>query len=328
MALTPRVSAWSERGRREEFRGGRIHVFGRGGREPAPASPARVPLELLRLVVAVGCGRRTTRPSPPTSSASGSPRSRATTTTRLLWQADMVEELVRRRRRTPSVFLVAHDMGTSVTTELLARDIEGRLRDGSKAGSCSSTALMVPRARRARPWRSDPPQPVGPLFPAALQRAVLPPPVRLDLSAGASADRRGGRGPVGLICAAAGAPSTTRRSPTWRSASGTPSAGTGRSATGRGRSTWPGECSTRSPRAGAGRGSGAQPPGAAHRASTISATTHRSRPRPGSTTFSKSSPGRPERAPRPRGGSALYLRASPGPFGHSFGVGSGSIFLR
>jgi pimeloyl-ACP methyl ester carboxylesterase len=43
------------------------------------------------------------------------------------WQADLVEELVRRRLGKTPVFIVAHDMGTSVATELLARDVEGKL---------------------------------------------------------------------------------------------------------------------------------------------------------------------------------------------------------
>jgi pimeloyl-ACP methyl ester carboxylesterase len=44
----------------------------------------------------------------------------------LLEQADLVEGVVQ-RLGTDRVVLVAHDMGTSVATELLARDIEGRL---------------------------------------------------------------------------------------------------------------------------------------------------------------------------------------------------------
>ena len=43
----------------------------------------------------------------------------------LFTQADLVEELVRRHLPDRSVFIVAHDMGTSVATELLARDLEG-----------------------------------------------------------------------------------------------------------------------------------------------------------------------------------------------------------
>ncbi len=44
----------------------------------------------------------------------------------LSWQADAAEELVR-RDGSPPVFLVAHDMGTSVATELMARELEGEL---------------------------------------------------------------------------------------------------------------------------------------------------------------------------------------------------------
>lgn len=44
----------------------------------------------------------------------------------LAWQADAVEELVR-RAGSPSVFLIAHDMGTSVATELMARDLRSEL---------------------------------------------------------------------------------------------------------------------------------------------------------------------------------------------------------
>jgi pimeloyl-ACP methyl ester carboxylesterase len=45
----------------------------------------------------------------------------------LSWQADAVEELVR-RQGSPPVFLVGHDMGTSVATELMARDLRGELK--------------------------------------------------------------------------------------------------------------------------------------------------------------------------------------------------------
>lgn len=44
----------------------------------------------------------------------------------LLEQADLVEEIAGRSRSGP-VVIVAHDMGTSVATELMARDIDGRL---------------------------------------------------------------------------------------------------------------------------------------------------------------------------------------------------------
>jgi pimeloyl-ACP methyl ester carboxylesterase len=44
----------------------------------------------------------------------------------LAWQADAAEELVRRAGAAP-VFVVGHDMGTSVATELMARDLRGEL---------------------------------------------------------------------------------------------------------------------------------------------------------------------------------------------------------
>ncbi len=44
----------------------------------------------------------------------------------LAWQADAAEELVR-RAGSPPVFIVGHDMGTSVATELMARDLRGEL---------------------------------------------------------------------------------------------------------------------------------------------------------------------------------------------------------
>ena len=45
----------------------------------------------------------------------------------LFWQADLTEELVRRHGAGRPVFIVAHDMGTSVANELMARDLEGKL---------------------------------------------------------------------------------------------------------------------------------------------------------------------------------------------------------
>jgi pimeloyl-ACP methyl ester carboxylesterase len=44
----------------------------------------------------------------------------------LAWQADAAQELVR-RAGSPPVLVVAHDMGTSVATELMARDLRGEL---------------------------------------------------------------------------------------------------------------------------------------------------------------------------------------------------------
>jgi pimeloyl-ACP methyl ester carboxylesterase len=125
-ALTERVRAWERRGSSEEFRGYPIHTFRQEGDGPLllllhgfPSSSYdwRLLLEELpgRNVLAfdfLGFG------------LSAKPRQHDYS---LFWQADLTEELVRRHGDGHPVFVVAHDMGTSVANELMARDLEGRL---------------------------------------------------------------------------------------------------------------------------------------------------------------------------------------------------------
>jgi len=126
VALTERVRAWQERGQSEEFRGYRIHAFRQEGEGPLllllhgfPSSsydwrmlleqelpPNRLAFDFL------GFG------------LSDKPREHDYS---LFWQADLSEELVRRHGDGRPVLIVAHDMGTSVANELMARDLEGRL---------------------------------------------------------------------------------------------------------------------------------------------------------------------------------------------------------
>jgi len=126
MALTERVRRWQERGEREHFRGYGIHVFRRPGEGPLllflhgfPSSsydwrglldelPGRAALAFDFL----GFG------------LSDKPRDHRYG---LGWQADLTTELVRRHGDGRPVFLVGHDMGTSVATELMARDLRGEL---------------------------------------------------------------------------------------------------------------------------------------------------------------------------------------------------------
>ena len=124
--LTSRVRAWQERGSSEDFRGHAIHTFRQRGEGPLllllhgfPSSSYDwVPLlELLgeRNVLAfdfLGFG------------LSDKPRDSDYS---LFWQADLSEELVRRHGEGRPVFVLAHDMGTSVANELMAREIEGKL---------------------------------------------------------------------------------------------------------------------------------------------------------------------------------------------------------
>lgn len=124
--LTERVRAWRGRGQSEEFRDYSIHTFRQEGEGPLllllhgfPSSSYdwRLLLEEMpdRNVLAfdfLGFG------------LSAKPRDHDYS---LFWQADLTEELVRRHGEGRPVFIVAHDMGTSVANELMARDLEGKL---------------------------------------------------------------------------------------------------------------------------------------------------------------------------------------------------------
>jgi pimeloyl-ACP methyl ester carboxylesterase len=124
--LTERVRAWQGRGQTEEFHGYAVHTFRQEGEGPLllllhgfPSSSYdwRLLLEELpgRNVLAfdfLGFG------------LSEKPRDHDYS---LFWQADLTEELVRRHGGGRPVSIVAHDMGTSVANELMARDLEGRL---------------------------------------------------------------------------------------------------------------------------------------------------------------------------------------------------------
>jgi pimeloyl-ACP methyl ester carboxylesterase len=124
--LTPRVEAWRERGREEEFRGRRIHVFGRGGSGPLLVFLHGFPSSSYdwRRLLDLEKERAALAPDFLGFGLSEKPRDHDYT---LHWQADLVEELVHRHGGDRPIHLVAHDMGTSVATELMARDIQGAL---------------------------------------------------------------------------------------------------------------------------------------------------------------------------------------------------------
>jgi pimeloyl-ACP methyl ester carboxylesterase len=80
----------------------------------------------------------------------------------LHWQADLVDELVRRQGASP-VFIIAHDMGTSVATELMARDLEGSL-DMEVTGALLLNGSMVQNAASPTLGQRLLRSAVGPLF--------------------------------------------------------------------------------------------------------------------------------------------------------------------
>lgn len=142
--LPEEVVAWGSRGHPEEFRGRRVHCFHQPGEGP--------PLVLLhgfptcsydwRELIALEPGRAILAFDFLGFGLSEKPRDHAYT---LAWQADLTEELVRRHGGGP-VHLVAHDMGTSVATELLARGIEGSLDTDLAAVLLFDGSVIIERA--------------------------------------------------------------------------------------------------------------------------------------------------------------------------------------
>ena len=169
--LTDRAFDWRSRGANETFRGRQIHVFRRAGEG--------VPLVLLHGF--------------PTSSYDWQPLLECETDRPVLafdflgfglsdkprdhvyslhWQADLTEELVRRHLPGQPVFLLAHDMGTSVATELLARDIDGHLGFELAGAMLFNGSMVLDRAsltRSQKLLRS----PLGPLAARLTNRRVF-----------------------------------------------------------------------------------------------------------------------------------------------------------
>lgn len=125
--LTERVRRWRDGGAVEEVLGRRLFVHRQAGSEDPlllflhgfPSSS----YDWRELLARRGDGRATLAFDFLGFGLSEKPRDHVYT---LAWQADAVEELVR-RAGSPPVFVVGHDMGTSVATELMARDLRGEL---------------------------------------------------------------------------------------------------------------------------------------------------------------------------------------------------------
>ena len=160
-AVTPRVEAWRARGGFEEVAGRRLFVRRFEGDGPMlvllhgfPSSSYdwrgltdRLEGHSMLAFDCLGFG------------LSDKPRDHVYS---VAWQADAAEELVR-RFGPESVFLVAHDMGTSVATELMARDLRGEIAMDLAGALLFNGSILLDRASPTigqRLLRS----PLGPAF--------------------------------------------------------------------------------------------------------------------------------------------------------------------
>jgi len=144
VALTPRVEAWHRRGAMEEHLDRQIFVLDQDGSGPPllflhayPSSSYdwrgvvdRLPGRQLTCFDFLGFG------------LSDKP---ADVSYSLHLQADLAEAVAQRFAGRP-VVLVAHDMGASVATELLARDLEGRLGFRLAAVLLLNASLVIQQA--------------------------------------------------------------------------------------------------------------------------------------------------------------------------------------
>jgi pimeloyl-ACP methyl ester carboxylesterase len=164
--LTRAVRSWLDRGRTKSFRGRRIHVVERDG--------SGTPLVLLhgfpsssydwRRLLEVESERPALALDFLGFGLSEKPRDHTYT---LAWQADLVEDLVDRHLGGGPVFVVAHDMGTSVATELFARDIAGTPGMRIAGALLFNGSIVVERASLTRSQKLL----RGPLGPVAARLA-------------------------------------------------------------------------------------------------------------------------------------------------------------
>jgi pimeloyl-ACP methyl ester carboxylesterase len=163
VAFSARVDEWRRRGEEIEFRGRRIHTMVRPGRGPLvvllhgfPSSSYdwRALLERLDPGRAVACFDFL---------GFGLSDKPADHVYGLGWQADLTAAVVEHAGGGP-VHLVAHDMGTSVATELMARELRGEAAGLELAGALLFNGSMLIHLSSPTTGQRLLRSPVGPLF--------------------------------------------------------------------------------------------------------------------------------------------------------------------
>lgn len=145
MTLTKRARQWQQRGETTEFRGHVIHTFRREGEGPLLLLLHGFPSSSYdwRLLLEEEPGRAALAFDCLGFGLSEKPRD---TRNSLFWQTDLAEELVRRHGGGRPVYVVAHDMGTSIATELMARDLEGKLEMDLTGALLFNGSIVLERA--------------------------------------------------------------------------------------------------------------------------------------------------------------------------------------
>ncbi len=142
--LTPRVDAWRSGGELTTVDGHRLFVRRQAGKGPPVVFLHGYPSSSYdwRQVLERLASRRLTAFDFLGFGLSDKPPDHLYS---LLGQADAVEAMAARSGY-ERLWLVAHDMGTSVATELLARDLEGRLRFGLDGVLLFNGSMVIERA--------------------------------------------------------------------------------------------------------------------------------------------------------------------------------------
>jgi pimeloyl-ACP methyl ester carboxylesterase len=146
MLATPHVERWRSQGWTLAVGGHGVHVFRRDGSDPVlvllhgfPSSSydwrGLIAAEREQAILAFDFLGFGLSEKPPDEDYS------------LYRQADLTEELMRRELPGRPSLLVAHDMGTSVATELMARDLEDRLRCDIVGALLFNGSILLERAR-------------------------------------------------------------------------------------------------------------------------------------------------------------------------------------